>query len=174
MTIIPHFLLPGCLVRADDVFTAGMNKDIREDIDKACEIMGVLDEKTARKHLYRFDSCLDDTVKRLAEIVSEFREKFPEVKPELGTVTDINKIWFEALASSVISIREKLFGFENLSQQNIVGLSIFYNNPSYPCAIINVHVKSIIFQAWLKSPPPNHVKTSHQNHVKLLITRRET
>ncbi len=167
LTILPHFLLPGCLVRADDVFTAGMNKDIREDIDKACDTMGVKDDRTALKHLYRFDSCLDNIIKLFAQIVSESGEKFPEVKPEFGTVTDINKIWFEELALSLLSIREKLLGFENLSQQDIAPPAVFFDNSSYPCATINIHTKSIIHQAWLKSPPPNDVKPLLINHIRL-------
>lgn len=181
LTILPHFLLPGCLVRADDVFTAGMDKEIRKDIDKSCETMGVKDDRTAQKHLHRFDSCLDDNVKRLAQIVSESGERLPEIKPGYGTLSDINTTWFDALGSSVISIREKLFGFENLSQQDIEGLSVFFDNSSYPCASINKHTRSITFQAWHyfplpggKSPPPNDVMTGHQDHVKLLIERRET
>lgn len=174
LTILPHFLLPGCLVRADDVYTAGMDKDTREDTDKSCKAMNVIDDRTVEEHLRRFDSCLDDNIKRLAQIVSEAGERLPEIKPEDGTLSDINKIWFEALSSGIISIREKIFGYENISLQEIEGLSIFFDNSSYPCTTISIYTKSIIHQAWLKSPPPYDVLERHQDHVKLLIERRET
>lgn len=126
LTILPHFLLPGCLVRADDVFTTGMDKNIREDIDKACKTMGVLDDRTVKKHLARFDFCLNDSINKFAGTISEFGKKLPEIKPApLTTTADINKNWFEKLAQIIVSIREELFGFEDISLQDIAWLSFF-------------------------------------------------
>ncbi len=167
LTILPHMLLPGCLVRADDVFTAGMNKDIREDIDKACDTMGVKDDRTAKKHLERFDFCFEDFNKRLAGVISQSGEKLPEIKPCTGSPSDINKTWFEKLAPITISIREKLFGFEGLSLEDIAYLYFFFVHPSYPCATINANSKNIIFPIWLVSPPPDNVRPLLINHVRL-------
>ncbi len=135
LTILPHFLLPGCLVRADDVFSAGMDADIRRDIKrKGCDSLDVLEERTVRKHLSRFNACLTDFVISLAAIISEFGENLPDKKPEKCSLVEDNISWFKELTPRIISIRGKLFGFENLSIEDIAALFHFFIHPSYPAA----------------------------------------
>jgi hypothetical protein len=152
ITIIPHFLLSGCLVRADDVFNTGMNAAIRGDIEKACINMGVLDRRTARKHLSRFDACLTDFVISLAATISEFGENLPDRKPGESNHAEKNTSWFRELVSVIISIRERLFGFENLCEKDIAALFHFFIHHSYPAATCtNAGYK--IFLIFLRSPP---------------------
>ncbi len=152
LTILPHFLLPGCFVRADDVFESGIDKDTRGDIEKACTKMGVLDRRTARKHLSRFDACLSDFVIYFASTISEFGKNLPERKPCHGNSIEHNINWFRELASGIISIRERLYGFENLSEKEIADLLHLFVHPAYPAATCaNTWQKTILF--FLRSPP---------------------
>ena len=146
LTILPHFLLQGCLVRADDVFATGINKDLRKDINKICHILGVIDERTARKHLSRFDKCLNDFNIDLSGIISQSGTQLPDKKPEAVCSIDMNINWLENLFPCIIAIREKLFGYENLSLKDIAAMYFFFLHPAYPCATINENCKNIFFQ----------------------------
>lgn len=145
LTILPHFLLPGCLVRADDVFVAGINKNLRKDISKVCDILGVIEERTSHKHLARFDDCLNSFNITLSSIISQHAGQLPDKKPEACSI-DMNINWLEKLSASIITIREKLFGYENLSLKNIAAMYCFFQDPVYPCAIINENCQNIFFQ----------------------------
>jgi len=153
LTILPHFLLPGCLVRADDVFSAGMDEDIRKDIKvKGCQRLDVLEERTVRKHLSRFYACLTDFVISLAAIITEFGENLPDRKPEKGNLVEENISWFRELVLSIISIRERLYGFENLSVEDAAALFHFFIHPAYP-AVTCANSKQNIFSFFSRSPP---------------------
>lgn len=152
LTILPHFLLPGCLVRADDVFTTGIDKNIREDIEKACMNMGVLDQRTVRKHLSRFDACLADFVISLAAAFSEFGDNLPDRKPGSSTPAEGSIDWFRDLVPGIISIRERLYGFENLAEKDIAELFHFFVHPSYPAATCTSAGQKN-FSIFLRSPP---------------------
>ena len=156
LTILPHFLLPGCLVRADDVFAAGMDKELRKDVDDVCEQLKVLDERTSWKHLSRFDECLSDFNISLARIISELGTYLPYKKPEVNHSFETNIEWFKILAEKVITLRERSFGFENLSLFTISGIYGFFMNSAYPCATYPGTTRINFFKIWPNSPP-DHV-----------------
>jgi len=129
-----------------------MDADIRKDIWKVCYKMGVPDERTARKHLSRFDACLNDFVISLANIISQCGNHLPERKPEISCISDVNRKWFRELSLRIISIRERLFGFENISPEDIAALFNFFVHPAYPCATMPVHSGNKSTPC-LRSPP---------------------
>ena len=129
-----------------------MDEAIRGDIERACIKMGVLDKRTVRKHLARFDACLADFLISLAGMISDFGEDLPDRKPEKCNLVEKNIIWFRELVLNIISIRERLFGFENLSGKEIAALLHFFIHPIYPAAsCINTGHK--IYSIFLRSPP---------------------
>ena len=123
-----------------------MDKKIHKDINKSCEALGVIDERTVRKHFLRFNACLNDFDINLSSIISQYGGQLPDKKPETGSMSDINIQWFGKLAASIISIREKLFGYENLSLKDIAAVYFFFLHSAYPCAKKNENSKNTGFQ----------------------------
>ncbi len=114
--------------------------------------MGVLDERTVKKHLTHFDACLSDFLINLASSISDSGENLPERNPEEIEPAFRNIIWFKKLASTMIRIREKQYGFENITGKEIALTFKFFNYPAYPAATR----KKIDYQSistFLKPPP---------------------
>lgn len=136
VTILPHFLLPGCLVRADDVYTMGSEDAIRSDITKMCETLGVVDERTARKHLARFYECCRAHCVRLSSALAVAGEDLPVIKPRESTEAELFLRWFRLLSKGIIKHREKYRGYENLSIADSAFLYMFFIHPAYPCTTV--------------------------------------
>lgn len=133
-----------------------MDKELRKDVDDVCEQLEVLDERTAWKHLSRFDKCLSDFNISLAEIISDLGTELPYKKPEVNHSFETDIEWFRILGEKVISIRERSFGFENLSLFTISGIFSFFENPAYPCGT-GPGTARIKFLNFWPNPPPDHV-----------------
>ena len=132
-------------MRADDVYKAGMDKDIRRDIDKVCYILGVLDERTARKHLSRFGSCHNDHVIFLGKAIPG------------DTVGIHNEAGHKEVCPDkylAINIYERsLFNGEGLSRIGITVPVFFFHHFAYPCSSIKIDIKDKISSINLRSPP---------------------
>jgi len=65
--LLPEFVIPGCVIRLDAAVKALETADTLED---ACDIMGCLDERTARRHRDAAAAAIARVCLRLAEEIS--------------------------------------------------------------------------------------------------------
>ncbi|MBU1456999.1 MAG: hypothetical protein KKD01_19970 [Proteobacteria bacterium] len=114
--------------------------------------MGVLDERTARKHLSRFAACINDFIILLAKLIAQYGDELPNEKPAKSVVAVAIK-WFIKLASKIITIREKLFGFENLHCADIAWMFGFFIHKAYPCATCQAEKVKDYFSIFSRAPP---------------------
>jgi hypothetical protein len=64
---LPGFVIPGCVIRLDAAVKA---LEMAGTLDEACEIMGCLDERTARRHRDFTTAAIAQVCLRLAEELS--------------------------------------------------------------------------------------------------------
>ena len=114
--------------------------------------MGVIDERTVYKHLSRFDACLSDILINMASAISDSGEDLPNRSPEEVDAAFKNINWFQELALEMIRIREKLYGFENITVKEIASMLRFFKHPAYPAAT-NGKISLRNISNFLRTPP---------------------
>lgn len=65
--LLPRFVIPGCVIRLDAAVKA---LETAGNLDEACDIMGCLDERTARRHRDFTTAAIARVCLRLAEEIS--------------------------------------------------------------------------------------------------------
>ena len=87
--LLPSFLIPHCVIRLDTTLQAYKipEKD-KELVEKACELMGCIDERTARRHLAGINLAVGTASLQLAEIIAANPElgSFPEHDPHESSI----------------------------------------------------------------------------------------
>ena len=140
-------------MRSDELYSVAMDKKKRKNIDEVCLALRVAEVKTAKKHLSRFQTCLNDFNVKAASFISHHGENLPEKPPENFSDFELNLGWFSRLADSLIKLRQSRFGFENLNSRDIAELYNLFLHPVYPCSTVNENTNFKILPDWLKSPP---------------------
>jgi hypothetical protein len=95
MRILPDFLIPGCVIRLDHVEEAAEAKRAGTGNDRLCEILGCLDDRTARRHLRRYGESIDEVALLLAETRSKRPElgELPKLTPDTSPQDRLVRLW---------------------------------------------------------------------------------
>jgi len=154
LTILPHFLLPGCLVRADDVLTMGKDPSLNSDIDAATIFLQVGDTRTTQKHLDRFGVCLREFNQDLSGIVVGLGGYLPAHYPDKVDCLGNQLRWHSNLLEELVRLNQGLYGSYGLSPKILVFYFQFFVHEVYPCAnnIQRTPKKTAISES---RPPPD-------------------
>jgi len=129
--LLPDFLMPGCVIRLDKVLEAYRTGIDHLDIGHACSVMLCLEERTARKHLNRINTAIQQANLSLAKTIALQPElgELPKTTPDSTPLTVFTRL-FEAesrarLRSGKITPTP---GILSLIQKSM--WEIFLNHPS--------------------------------------------
>jgi hypothetical protein len=92
--LLPDFLMPGCIIRLDKALEAYSATVDHLDIEHACSVMLCIDERTARKHLARIDSAIQQASLRLAGNIALQPElgELPKITPDSTPLTVLTRL----------------------------------------------------------------------------------
>ena len=95
MRLLPDFLIPRCVIRLDDLEETYDAKRSGEPNDRLCGILGCLDDRTARRHLKRYEEALEAVALRLAErrAMSPELGELPQINPDTPSVDWLERLW---------------------------------------------------------------------------------
>lgn len=102
MRLLPEFLMPGCVIRLDDLEEAYEAKRVGATNERLCTILGCLDDRTVRRHLKRYGDALGAVALRLAEgrAMSPELGELPQITPDTASMDRLQRLWrAEQLAS---------------------------------------------------------------------------
>lgn len=95
MRLLPDFLVPGCVIRLDQVEKAYEERHTGAGIDRLCAILGCLDDRTARRHLTRYGESLEAVNLKLAERRAMNPElgELPQITPDATFLERLERLW---------------------------------------------------------------------------------
>ena len=158
VTILPHFLLPGCQVRADNLYEAATNPEKRRHIDSVLTTIQADDERTGYKHLNRFTSCIKDSIKIMADYIIKLGGSLPEMMPVETDPPERTHILFHSYANAYISEITKLFGGTYPDRFQVMASISFFIHKSYPISTFPVILSPAAIAKHSKKthPPPRY------------------
>ncbi len=102
MRLLPEFLVPGCVIRLDQVEAAYEARRTGAETDRLCEILGCLDDRTVWRHVSCYGQAVEAASLRLAESRAMRPElgELPQTTPDTLPVDRLKQLWrAEQLAS---------------------------------------------------------------------------
>lgn len=95
LRLLPDFLIPDCVIRLDRVVEAVAEDPSGMDIEKACRVLGCVDERTARSHLKRLKEAMDTIALKLAERRAKTPElgELPETAPDEDSLMRLEALY---------------------------------------------------------------------------------
>lgn len=95
MRLLPEFLVPGCVIRLDDLEEAYEAKRVGATTERLCAILGCLDDRTVRRHLQRYGEALAAVALKLAErrAMSPELGELPQITPDTACVERLERLW---------------------------------------------------------------------------------
>ena len=93
--LLPEFLIPGCVIRLDDVQEAYEARRMGARADRLCTVLGCLDDRTVRRHLNRYEQALEAAALTLAErrAMSPELGDLPETTPDTSSADRLERLW---------------------------------------------------------------------------------
>ena len=93
--LLPDFLIPGCVIRLDDLQEADKQRRAGARSDRLCTILGCLDDRTVGRHLKRYEEALEAVALRLAErrAMSPELGDLPHTTPDTPSVDRLERLW---------------------------------------------------------------------------------
>jgi len=95
MRLLPEFLVPGCVIRLDHLEEAHEAKRAGAGKERLCEVLGCLDDRTARRHLRCYGEAIDEVALLLAEVRAARPElgELPKITPDTSPVDRLELLW---------------------------------------------------------------------------------
>jgi len=95
LRLLPDFLIPRCVIRLDRVLEALEQDLVGTDIEATCQLLGCVDERTARSHLRRMNQAAETVALQLAERRAKTPElgELPETTPDEDLLTRLKVLY---------------------------------------------------------------------------------
>lgn len=94
--MLPDFLVPGCVIRLDATLAAvEAGIETAELLDKACSLMGCIDERTVTRHVGLATAAIQRANLQLSQTMARSPETWesPDVPPDVGELETLRRLF---------------------------------------------------------------------------------